>query len=115
MLTATLLTVRLAAMEKALLLMAVTCLGVTMAVGMYEAWVKKRGAVGWFVNVVASVVGGTIGGIALGSAVLLLAGELAQWLGPNWAGLDASLGLPATIIGLVLGARLALRLVNRYR
>jgi hypothetical protein len=105
----------LAAMEKALLLMAVIYLGMTGAVGIYEAWAKKRGVVGWIANIVASVIGGTIVGFTLGSAVMLLAGSLAQRLGPNWAELDALLGLPATIIGLVLGSWLALRIVNRFR
>jgi hypothetical protein len=115
MLTTMLFVVGLAAMEKALLLMAVMYLGVTGAVGIYEAWKKKRGAVGWIVNIVASLVGGTIGGFVLGSAVMLPAAALGQQLGPNWAELDALLGLPATIIGLVLGSWMTLRIINRFR
>ena len=60
MLTTMLLVPGLAAMEKALLLMTVMFICVTGAVGIYEAWAKKRGAVGWLVNVAASVIGGTL-------------------------------------------------------
>ena len=105
----------LAAMEKALLLMALIYLGMTGAVGIYEAWAKKRGALGWIVSIVASVIGGTIVGIALGSAVMFLAGALAHQIGPNWAELEMLLGLLATITGLMLGSWLALRIVNRFR
>lgn len=115
MLTTMLFVLGLAAMEKALLLMAVMYLGVTGAVGIYEAWSNKRGPGGWLVNIVASVVGGTIGGFALGSIVMLPAEALARRLGPGWAELDATLGLAATIIGLVLGSWLTLRIVNRFR
>lgn len=115
MLTTLLFVLGLAAMEKALLLMAAIYLGVTGAVGVYEACTKKRGAVGWIVNIVASVIGGTIGGFALGAAVGSAAGMLGKQLGPNWAELDAALGLVATLFGLVLGSWFALRIVNRFR
>jgi uncharacterized membrane protein YeaQ/YmgE (transglycosylase-associated protein family) len=115
MLTTMLFVLGLAAMEKALLLMAAIYLGVTGAVGIYEAWVKKRGAAGWIVNIVVSVIGGTIGGFALGGAAMAPAEALGRQLGPNWAELDASLGLVATIIGLVAGSWIALRIVNRFR
>lgn len=105
----------LAAMEKALLLMAAIYICVTGAVGIYEAWKKRRGPVGWIVNILASVVGGTIGGFALGSAAMLPAAALSKQLGPSWAELDASLGLLGTVAGLVLGSWLALRIVNRFR
>lgn len=105
----------MAAMEKALLLMAAIYLGVTGAVGIYEAFKKKRGAIGWIVNIVTSVVGGSIGGLVLGIAVGSAAGVVAKRLGPGWEELDATLGLLATIIGLVLGSWLALRILNRFR
>jgi uncharacterized membrane protein YeaQ/YmgE (transglycosylase-associated protein family) len=40
-----------------------------LAVGLYEAWLKKRGALGWIVNIVASVVGGFVAA-SLGSMVM---------------------------------------------
>lgn len=105
----------LAAMENALILMALIYLGVSGAVGIHDAWTNKRGALGWILSIVASVAGGSVGGFALGSTVMLAAGAVAERLGPDWAEFDALLGLPAMIIGLVLGSWLALRFVNRFR
>lgn len=115
MLTIMLSVAGLAAMEKALLLMAAIYLCVTGAVGIYEAWSKKRGVLGWIVSIVASIIGGTIGGFSLGTVAMLPAGALATRLGPGWAELDAIVGLPASIIGLFLGSWIALQLVNRFR
>ena len=33
---------------------------VMLAVGIYEAWSRKRGALGWIVNIVAAVIGGFV-------------------------------------------------------
>lgn len=106
---------RLAAMEKALLLMVVMYAGVTSAVGIYEAWKNKRGPLGWIVNIIASVVGGTCGGILVGGGAMAAAGLVRDRLLPTWPELDALVGLPAMLAGLVLGSWLALKLVNRFR
>ena len=113
MLTAMLLVFALAAMEKSLALMALLFLCGALAVGIYEAWSKKRGALGWIVSILASVVGGAFGGMGLGIGAM--AAVDATSLPSLWAELDATVGLIAMIIGLLLGSWLALRIVNRLR
>ncbi len=113
MLTAVLFVFALAAMEKSLALMALLFLCGTLAVGIFEAWSKTRGALGWIVSILASVVGGTFGGMGLSMGAM--AAVDAMSLPSEWAELDASVGLLAMILGLLLGSWLALRIVNRFR
>jgi hypothetical protein len=42
---------------------------VMLAVGIYEAWSKKRGPLGWMVNIVAAVIGGLVAVSLLGMAM----------------------------------------------
>ena len=42
---------------------------VMLAVGIHEAWLKKRGAPGWIVNIVVSVIGGFVVVIFAGMAM----------------------------------------------
>lgn len=113
MVPATPLVFALAAMEKALALMALLFLCGTLAVGIYEAWSNKRGVLGWIVSLGTSVVGGTVGGMGLGMAAMAAVATMSKGLSPEWAELDASVGLVATIIGMLVGSWLALRIVNR--
>ncbi|MBR1229835.1 MULTISPECIES: hypothetical protein [unclassified Bradyrhizobium] len=47
-----------------------------LAVGIYEAWLKKRGALGWIVNIVASVIGGFVAAIFVGMAMEMILPQL---------------------------------------
>lgn len=115
MLTALFFVSGLSAMEKSLGLMALLLVGGALAVGIHEARKSERGVLGWIVSIVAAIVGGTIGGMVLSFGAMIPADAIGKRLGPGWAELDATVGLIAMLIGIVLGARLALRLANRFR
>ena len=95
----------LAAMEKALLMMAVIFLALG-AIGLFEAWRKKRGALGWFVSFIVSIAGGAVTmvlGVAIGDALVRLQPEVGEGL------------LMLIPILMLAGSWLAVRLVNRFR
>ena len=91
-----------------------TYLVAALAVGIHEAWTKKRGVLGWIVNIVVSFVGALvaapIGGMVIG--ILLSDGSrsLAATGGPRF-----SLALAGGMLVTLLGAWGALWLVNRWR
>jgi hypothetical protein len=43
-----------------------------LAVGIHEAWLNKRGALGWIVSIVASVIGGLVAVIFVGMAMEMI-------------------------------------------
>jgi uncharacterized membrane protein YfcA len=51
----------------------------------------------------------------LGGGAGAAASVLQKQVLPDWHGLDAAVSLIAILIGLYFGARIALRLVNRWR
>ena len=87
------------------------------AVGIHEAWTKRRGVLGWIVNVVVSFAGAFL--IApLGGMVMVII------LGPFMGGASslAAAGGPVMSVALagmmavtLLGAWVALQIVNRWR
>ena len=87
-----------------------------LAVGIYEAWLKKRGALGWIVNIVASVIGGFAAAIIVGMAMetilphLHLEGSLVSSQHPLLYVFSAG-----TAILTVLGAWIPLQIANRFR
>ena len=87
-----------------------------LAVGIYEAWLNKRGALGWIVNIVASVVGGLVVTIFIGIAMesilpyLHLEGSLASSQHPLLYVLLAGMAILT-----VLGSSVTLRIANRFR
>ena len=89
-------------------------LAAALAVGIHEAWTKKRGMLGWIVNIVASFVGAFVaaplGGMVL--AILLRDGSrsLAATGGPRF-----SVALVGGMLVTLLGAWGALWIVNRWR
>ena len=89
---------------------------VMLAVAIHEAWLKKRGAPGWIVNIVVAVIGGFVVVIFAGMAMesilphLHLEGSLASSQGPLLYILSASLAILT-----VLGSWLMLQIVNRFR
>ena len=89
---------------------------VMLAVAIHEAWVKKRGGLGWIVNIVVAVIGGFVVVIFAGMAMetilphLHLEGSLASSQHPLLYVVSASLAILA-----VLGSWLPLQIVNRFR
>lgn len=85
-----------------------------LAVGIHEAWTKKRGLPGWIVNIVVSLVGALVA-VLLGDMVfgtILSDGSRSV---AAIGGLRASVAFGAMMIVTLLGARGALWVVNRSR
>lgn len=87
------------------------------AVGIHEAWTKKRGVLGWIVNIVVSFVGAflaaQLGGMVMVMLLLPFMGgssSLAAAGGPVM-----SLALAGTMLITLLGSWGALQIVNRWR
>ncbi len=91
-------------------------LAAAMVVGIHEAWTKKRGLLGWIVNIVVSFVGAFLVAPLGGMAVALLlspfmdAPSLAASSGPV-----LYVAMVAVMVITLLGAWGALWLVNRWR
>jgi hypothetical protein len=89
---------------------------VVLAVAIYEAWSNKRGAMGWIVNLFASIIGGLVAValIGMGMEALLphlhLEGSLASSQHPLKYVLVAAIA-----IVMVLGSWMPLWAVNRLR
>jgi hypothetical protein len=89
---------------------------VMLAVGIYEAWSRKRGALGWIVNIVAAVIGGfvavSLAGMAMETILtqIRFQGRLATSHHPMRY--IAEVGMA---IFTVLGSWLTLQIVNRFR
>ena len=89
---------------------------VMLAVGIHEAWLKKRGVPGWIVNIVVSVIGGFVAAGVAGMPVetilphLHLEGSLASSQHPLLYVLSAAMAILT-----VLGSWLPLQIVNRFR
>jgi ethanolamine transporter EutH len=81
-----------------------------LAVAIYEAWAKKRGAVGWFLNIVAAILGGFfvsgLCGVTL--SLLHLRGAVVRFLGDY-------IGASITVILVVFGSWLGLQSINQFR
>jgi len=99
------------------MVIAVAVLVGTLAVAIHEAWTKKRGVLGWIVNIVVSFVGAflvaPLGGMVM---VMLLfpfmdgSSSLAAAGGPQM-----SIALAGQMAITLLGSWGALWLVNRWR
>lgn len=91
-------------------------LAATPAVAIHEAWTKNRGVVGWIVNIVVAFVGAfaaaPIGGlvVAIALAPFADASSLAATGGAVMA-----VALAGMTVVTLLGSRLALSIVNRWR
>jgi hypothetical protein len=93
-----------------------------LAVGIHEAWTKRRGVLGWIVNVVVSFVGAFVGA-QLGGMVMVMFFMLASVLRlvdmkaslAATGGPVMSLALAGAMVATVLGSWGALQIVNRWR
>lgn len=88
-----------------------------LAVGIHEAWTRKRGALGWIVNIAVSFVG-ALAGANLGGMVMVLTLGLVAHVDGSLAktgGLVMAAALAGGMVATLLGAWGALRIVNRWR
>ena len=92
-------------------------LAAALAVGIHEAWTKKRGVLGWIVNIVVSFVGALVGAQLGGMVVAIIIGLVVNVDGSlaKTGGLAMSLALAGGMIATLLGAWGALWIVNRWR
>jgi hypothetical protein len=87
-----------------------------LAVGIHEAWTKKRGVLGWIVNIVVSFFGAFLAAQVGGTVIAIMLSavnpgkSLAATGGPLF-----SVALAGTMIVTLLGAWGALQIVNRWR
>ena len=96
--------------------MGLALLATAPAVGIHEAWTKKRGVLGWIVNIVVSLVGAFLFAPLGGMVVVLI---LSPFM--DKASLAATGGgvmyvaLAGQMLVVLLGAWGALWIVNRWR
>ena len=102
--------------------LALVFLGAAVAVGIHEAWTKKRGVLGWIVSIVVALVGAFLAsqlGELLFVAILMLLStlKLVNVTGSLAAtgGALLYLGLAAMMLLMLLGSSIALSIVNRWR
>ena len=88
-----------------------------LAVGIHEAWTKKRGVLGWIVNIVVSIVGVFVGAQLGGFLLVVILGLVANVDGSlaKTGGLVMSVALAGGMLFSLLGAWGALQVVNRWR
>lgn len=91
-----------------------------LAAGLYEAWSKKRGVLGWIVSVVVAFFGGLVGafvGAMILESLLVLLLPFMKLEGSlmTTGGLPLYIDINAQMIFTMLGAWGALQLVNRWR
>ena len=96
--------------------MGLALLAAAPAVGIHEAWTKKRGVLGWIVNIVVSLVGAflvaPLGGMVL---VIILSPFMDK---PSLAATGGGVmyvALAGQMVVVLLGAWGALWIVNRWR
>jgi len=92
-------------------------LAAALAVGIHEAWTKKRGVLGWIVNIVVSFVGALVGANLGGLVMITTIGLVANVDGSlaKTGGLVMSVALAGGMAATLLGAWGALWIVNRWR
>ncbi len=95
---------------------ALAFLAAALAVGIHEAWTKKRGVLGWILSIVVSIAGALVAA-QLGEFLLLPLLMLMDVRGSLAAtgGFAMSVGLAAMMLLTLLGSWGALQLVNRWR
>jgi hypothetical protein len=86
------------------------------AVGIHEAWTKKRGVLGWIVNFVVSLVGAflvaPLGGMII---AIILSPFMDRSSLAATGGTVMYVALAAMMVVVLLGSWGALRIVNRWR
>jgi hypothetical protein len=92
------------------------CLAAVPAVGIHEAWTKKRGVLGWIANIVISLVGAFLIAPLGGMVVVMILSPFMD--GPSLAATGGPVlyvALAGMMLVTLLGAWGALWIVNRWR
>ncbi|MEA2930560.1 MAG: hypothetical protein QOG38_2988 [Hyphomicrobiales bacterium] len=85
-----------------------------LAVGIHEAWTKKRSVLGWIVNIVVTFIGALVAAPLGGMLIGILLSDGSRSLAAS-GGLRFSVALVAGMLVTLLGAWGALWIVNRWR
>ena len=85
-----------------------------LAVAIHEAWTKRRGALGWVVNIVLSFVGALVAAPVGGGLLAMLLSDGSRSLAAA-GGVRFSIALVGGMLVTLLGAWGALWIVNRWR
>jgi hypothetical protein len=91
-----------------------TYLFAALAVGIHEAWTKKRGVLAWIVNIVVSLVGAFVAAPIGGMVIGILLSDGSRSLAAT-GGFRFSVALACGMLVTLLGAWGALWIVNRWR
>jgi len=91
-----------------------TYLLAALAVGIHEAWTKKRGVLAWIVNIVVSLVGAFVAAPIGGMVIGILLSDGSRSLAAT-GGFRFSVALAGGMLVTLLGAWGALWIVNRWR
>ncbi len=88
-----------------------------LAVAVHEAWTKKRGVIGWIVNIVVTFVGAVVAAQLGGMIMVMLLGAIVDVDGSlaKTGGPVMSVALAGGIVATILGSWGALQIVNRWR
>ena len=88
-----------------------------LVVGIHEAWTKKRGVLGWIVNIVVTFVGALVAAPLGGAVMAAIIGLVVNVEGSlaKTGGLVMSVALAGGMVATLLGAWGALWIVNRWR
>ena len=88
-----------------------------LAVGIHEAWTKRRGVLGWIVNIVVAFVGAFVAATIGGPIMSILIGLLFDVRGSLMAtgGPAVTIALAGMAVVTLAGSWVALQLVNRMR
>lgn len=89
-------------------------IGGALAVGIHEAWTKKRGALGWIVNIVVCFAGALVAAPLGGGILAMLLSDGSRSLAAA-GGARFSIALVGGMLVTLLGAWGALWIVNRWR
>ncbi|MFT4097396.1 MAG: hypothetical protein QM651_09740 [Rhodoblastus sp.] len=87
-----------------------------LAVAIHEAWTRRRGAVGWIVNIFGSFIGAFLAAPLAGFLLVPLLAPFAN--GSSFAasgGPVLAIALAGTMVVALLGAWAVLQLANRWR
>lgn len=82
--------------------------GFAAAMGIYDAYSNKRGAMDWIVSIIALVIGGVVVGAILPQLFISI-------IAPSSNQVAGYIGLTSVAVGVIAGGWIALWLVNRFQ
>ncbi len=94
---------------------AVLMLAVAAAVGGREAWLSRRGPLGWMVSLVVALLGGFVALTLAGMVIELLLESFGGGSLMGGGGLALQGALAVLVLAAISGAGVALRLIGRWR